>query len=61
MDVLIKVLITLGFLGKMVNLIQSMYRDTKSKFYLGDMETSWVQLERGVCSHFFFLACSEKS
>ena len=42
------ILINLGFPQKISNIIRTMYRNTKSKFLLGDIETDWVKLERGV-------------
>ena len=45
---LIYTLEKLGFPSKLCKLINSMYKNTKSKFFFGDIETDWVTLKRGV-------------
>ena len=37
-----------GLSEKIVNIIRSMYEDTKAKYRLGNIETEWVKSERGV-------------
>ena len=45
---LIYILNKIGLPQKIVNLISSIYRNTKSKYIFGDIMTGWVNLERGV-------------
>ena len=42
------VLEKIGLSDKIVNIVRSMYVDTKAKYRLGDIETDWVKSERGV-------------
>ena len=43
-----KVLEKLGMCEKIVNIIRSMYVDTRAKYRMGEIETDWVLSERGV-------------
>ena len=46
---LCKVLEKVGLSRKiLVNIIRSMYEDTRAVYMLGDLETDWVKSERGV-------------
>ena len=47
-DTLTYVLKKIGFPSKIYNIINSMYRNTKSKFTFGEIESDWVKVERGV-------------
>ena len=47
-EMLCKVLEKVGLSEKIVNIIRSMYEDTKAKYRLGNIETEWVRSERGV-------------
>ena len=42
------VLEKVGISEKIVNIVRSMYKDTRAKFTLGNLETDWVKSERGV-------------
>ena len=42
------VLVKIGLSEKIVNIIRSMYEDTKAIYRLGTLETDWVRSERGV-------------
>ena len=42
------VLEKVGLSRKIVNIIRSMYEDTRAVYVLGDLETDWVKSERGV-------------
>ena len=42
------VLEKVGLSEKIVNIVRSMYEDTKAKYRLGNLETDWVKSERGV-------------
>jgi len=43
-----KLLETIGLSDKIINIIKSLYVDTKAKFTLGDIESGWVYSKRGV-------------
>ena len=45
-DILFRVIAHLGFSDKIVRIIASMYRGTKSKFNLGYLETEWVHIRK---------------
>ena len=45
---LCKVLEKIGLSNKVVNVIRSMYENTRAKYRLGSIETDWVLSERGV-------------
>ena len=45
---LCEVLKKIGMSGKIVNIIRSMYENTRAKFSMGDLETGWVHSKRGV-------------
>jgi hypothetical protein len=47
-DVLYKVLDRCGFSEKIVNIVKSMYVETRAKYNLGEIETDWVRSVRGV-------------
>ena len=47
-DMLCKVLEKVGLSEKIVNIVKSMYEDTRAKCRLGNVETEWVRSERGV-------------
>ena len=47
-EILGKVLEKIGLSMKIVNIVRSMYVDTRAKYRLGDIETDWVKSERGV-------------
>ena len=47
-DLLCKVLERIGMSRKIVNIIGSMYTETKVKYRIGEIETDWVRSRRGV-------------
>ena len=46
--ILIKILEKIGLLKRIISIIGSMYADTRAKYRMGDIETDWVELVRGV-------------
>ena len=47
-EVLFKVLEKVGLPVKVINIIRSLYRDTKALYSLGEFETDWVDIKNGV-------------
>ena len=47
-EMLCKVLEKVGLSEKIVNIVRSMYQNTRAKYRLGNIETEWVRSERGV-------------
>ena len=47
-ELLIKVLGKVGLPAKVVNMIKSLYLDTRATYMLGEFETDWVDIENGV-------------
>ena len=47
-ELLIKVLGKVGLPAKVVNIIKSLYLDTRATYMLGEFETDWVDIENGV-------------
>ena len=47
-EILCKVLSKCGMSQKMVNIIRSMYVNTRARYMLGDIESDWVESKRGV-------------
>lgn len=43
-----KILETVGVSEKIVNIIKSMYENTRARYSMGDIETDWVESKRGV-------------
>ena len=47
-EMVCKVLEKVGLSRKIVNIVRSMYENTRAKYRLGNIETEWVRSERGV-------------